>query len=51
MTPDSSAPCIGLSGKVAEPGEQAAAGVFLASDAARNINGAALPVDHGWSAI
>jgi NAD(P)-dependent dehydrogenase (short-subunit alcohol dehydrogenase family) len=44
-------PCIGLSGKVAEPKEQAAAIVFLASDAARNINRAVLPVDHGWSAV
>jgi NAD(P)-dependent dehydrogenase (short-subunit alcohol dehydrogenase family) len=35
---------------VAEPEEQAAAGDYLASDAARNINGAVRPVDHGWSA-
>ncbi|MGW4983579.1 SDR family NAD(P)-dependent oxidoreductase [Streptomyces mirabilis] len=44
-------PYIGLSDKVAEPGEQAAASVFLASDAARNINRAVLPVDHDRSAI
>jgi len=31
--------------------EQAAAIVFLASDAASNINGAILPVDNGWAAV
>lgn len=31
--------------------EQAAAIVFLASDAASNINGVILPVDDGWSAV
>ncbi|MEU1515221.1 SDR family NAD(P)-dependent oxidoreductase [Streptomyces sp. NPDC005811] len=30
---------------------QAAAIVFLASDAASNINGAVLPVDNGWGAV
>ncbi|MER5661266.1 SDR family NAD(P)-dependent oxidoreductase [Streptomyces mirabilis] len=43
--------CIGPAGKVAAAEEQAAAVVFLASDAASNINGAVLPVDHGWSAV
>ncbi|GAA4855971.1 SDR family NAD(P)-dependent oxidoreductase [Saccharopolyspora rosea] len=38
-------------GRVAEADEQAAAIVFLASDAASNINGAILPVDNGWSAV
>jgi NAD(P)-dependent dehydrogenase (short-subunit alcohol dehydrogenase family) len=38
-------------GRMAEPEEQAAAIVFLASDAARDINGAMLPVDDGWSAV
>ncbi|MEV0476489.1 SDR family NAD(P)-dependent oxidoreductase [Streptomyces prunicolor] len=38
-------------GKLAQPEEQAAAIVFLASDAARNINGVILPVDDGWSAV
>ncbi|MFF7167804.1 SDR family NAD(P)-dependent oxidoreductase [Streptomyces sp. NPDC008086] len=38
-------------GRVARPEEQAAAIVFLASDAASNINGVILPVDDGWSAI
>ncbi|QFR02194.1 glucose 1-dehydrogenase [Streptomyces phaeolivaceus] len=38
-------------GDVAQPEEQAAAIVFLASDAASNINGAILPVDDGWSAV
>lgn len=38
-------------GKLAQPEEQAAAIVFLASDAASNINGVVLPVDDGWSAV
>jgi NAD(P)-dependent dehydrogenase (short-subunit alcohol dehydrogenase family) len=38
-------------GRVAEADEQAAAIVFLRSDAASNINGAILPVDNGWSAV
>lgn len=38
-------------GRVAEAEEQAAAIVFLASDAASNINGVVLPVDDGWSAV
>jgi NAD(P)-dependent dehydrogenase (short-subunit alcohol dehydrogenase family) len=38
-------------GRVAQPEEQAAAIVFLASDAASNINGVVLPVDDGWSAV
>ena len=38
-------------GRVADAEEQAAAIVFLASDAASNINGVILPVDNGWSAV
>ncbi|GAA3762751.1 NAD(P)-dependent dehydrogenase (short-subunit alcohol dehydrogenase family) [Spinactinospora alkalitolerans] len=38
-------------GRLGEGDEQAAAIVFLASDAAGNINGAILPVDNGWSAV
>ena len=38
-------------GRVAEAEEIAAAIVFLASDAASNVNGAVLPVDNGWSAV
>lgn len=38
-------------GRVADADEQAAAIVFLASDAASNINGVILPVDNGWSAV
>jgi NAD(P)-dependent dehydrogenase (short-subunit alcohol dehydrogenase family) len=42
---------MGNIGRVAEAEELARAIVFLASDAASNINGAILPVDNGWSAI
>lgn len=38
-------------GRIAEGDEQAAAIVFLASDAASDINGVVLPVDSGWSAV
>ncbi|MER6958799.1 glucose 1-dehydrogenase [Streptomyces sp. NPDC000618] len=38
-------------GRLAEAEEQAAAIVFLASDAASNVNGVILPVDDGWSAV
>jgi len=38
-------------GQFSDPEEQAAAIVFLASDAAGSINGAILPVDNGWSAV
>lgn len=38
-------------GRVAAPEEQAAAIVYLASDAASGVNGAILPVDDGWSAV
>ncbi|MEU2967679.1 SDR family NAD(P)-dependent oxidoreductase [Streptomyces ardesiacus] len=38
-------------GRVSQPDEQAAAILFLASEAAGNINGAILPVDDGWSAV
>ncbi|MGY0063851.1 SDR family NAD(P)-dependent oxidoreductase [Streptomyces sp. LZ34] len=42
---------MGNVGRPAAPETQAAAIVFLASDAASNINGAVLPVDGGWSAV
>jgi NAD(P)-dependent dehydrogenase (short-subunit alcohol dehydrogenase family) len=38
-------------GRIATAVEQAAAIVFLASDAAAFINGAVLPVDDGWGAV
>lgn len=38
-------------GRLTEPEEQAAAIVFLASDAASAINGAILNADDGWSAV
>ncbi|MBC7270873.1 MAG: SDR family oxidoreductase [Streptomyces sp.] len=43
-------PYFGNVGAVSRPEEQAAAVVFLASDAASNVNGAILPVDNGWAA-
>jgi NAD(P)-dependent dehydrogenase (short-subunit alcohol dehydrogenase family) len=42
---------MGSIGRVAEAEEQAAAIVFLASDAASNVNGVILPVDNGWAAV
>ncbi|MEU9288268.1 glucose 1-dehydrogenase [Streptomyces sp. NPDC048275] len=42
---------MGNVGHPAEAEEQAAAIVFLASDAASNINGVILPVDNGWAAV
>ncbi|MET8136873.1 MULTISPECIES: glucose 1-dehydrogenase [unclassified Streptomyces] len=42
---------MGNVGRLAEAAEQAAAIVFLASDAASNINGVILPVDNGWAAV
>ncbi|WP_327268850.1 SDR family oxidoreductase [Streptomyces sp. NBC_01218] len=42
---------MGNVGKPASAEEQAAAIVFLASDAASNINGVILAVDNGWSAV
>ncbi|WP_405996202.1 SDR family NAD(P)-dependent oxidoreductase [Streptomyces sp. NBC_00986] len=44
------APRFGGTSRVASVEEQAAAIVFLASDAAAHINGTVLPVDEGWSA-
>ena len=38
-------------GRLAAAEEQAAAIVFLASDAASNISGVILPVDNGWAAV
>jgi NAD(P)-dependent dehydrogenase (short-subunit alcohol dehydrogenase family) len=38
-------------GRISEADEQAAAIVFLASDAASNVNGVILPVDNGWAAV
>lgn len=42
---------MGNIGRVAQADELAAAIVFLASDAASNINGVVLPVDNGWAAV
>ncbi len=42
---------MGNVGRTASADEQAAAIVFLASDAASNINGVILPVDNGWAAV
>ncbi|MFF3378350.1 SDR family NAD(P)-dependent oxidoreductase [Streptomyces sp. NPDC002680] len=49
--PKTLVPYLASVGRVAEPEEQAAAIVFLASDAASNINGVILAVDNGWSAV
>ena len=49
--PKALGPYFGNVGRVAQPEEQAAAILFLASDAAANINGAMLPVDKGWAAV
>ncbi|MBM7443215.1 SDR family NAD(P)-dependent oxidoreductase [Streptomyces sp. HB132] len=49
--PGALAPYMGNVGSPARAQEQAAAIVFLASDAASNISGAILPVDNGWSAV
>ena len=38
-------------GRIAAAEELASAIVFLASDAASNINGAIVPVDNGWAAV
>lgn len=42
---------MGNVGRASGAEEQAAAIVFLASDAASNINGVIVPVDNGWSAV
>lgn len=49
--PAALAPYLGNFGRVSEADEQAAVIVFLASDAASNLNGVVLPVDNGWSAV
>ncbi|MEU6148179.1 glucose 1-dehydrogenase [Streptomyces sp. NPDC047081] len=49
--PKTLGPYFGNVGRVSQPEEQAAAIVFLASDAASNVNGVILPVDNGWSAV
>ncbi len=41
----------GIMDRMSAADEQAAAIVFLASDAASNINGVVLAVDNGWSAV
>ncbi|MEU2271956.1 glucose 1-dehydrogenase [Streptomyces olindensis] len=38
-------------GRLCEPEEQAAAIVYLASDAASGVNGVILPVDNAWAAV
>ncbi|SIO88010.1 SDR family NAD(P)-dependent oxidoreductase [Nocardiopsis sp. JB363] len=42
---------MGNMGAIAESGQLASAIVFLASEAASNVNGVILPVDGGWSAV
>ncbi|MFC4504981.1 MULTISPECIES: SDR family NAD(P)-dependent oxidoreductase [Streptomyces] len=49
--PQALMPYMGNAGQPAAAETQAAAILFLASDAASNINGAVLPVDGGWSAV
>ncbi|MER5481324.1 SDR family NAD(P)-dependent oxidoreductase [Streptomyces sp. NPDC002734] len=49
--PATIAPYFGNIGSVTSAEDQAAAIVFLASDAAVGINGAILPVDSGWAAV
>ncbi|MFD7445963.1 SDR family NAD(P)-dependent oxidoreductase [Streptomyces sp. NPDC059909] len=49
--PQALRPYMGNVGRPAAPETQAAAIVFLASEAAGNINGVILPVDNGWSAV
>jgi NAD(P)-dependent dehydrogenase (short-subunit alcohol dehydrogenase family) len=49
--PTTLGPYMGNVGRIAEADEQAAVIVFLASDAASNLNGVILPVDNGWSAV
>lgn len=51
LGPQALFPSMGNVGQPAAAETQAAAIVFLASEAARNINGAALPVDGGWAAV
>lgn len=40
-----------MANRIATPEQQAAAILFLASDAASNINGVILPADDGWAAV
>ncbi len=42
---------MGNVGRVSDPDEQADVIVFLASDAAGNVNGVVVPVDNGWAAV
>ncbi|WP_019549670.1 SDR family NAD(P)-dependent oxidoreductase [Streptomyces sulphureus] len=42
---------VNMGSRTARAEEQAEAIVFLASDAASNINGVVLPVDNGWAAV
>ncbi|MGW5862900.1 SDR family NAD(P)-dependent oxidoreductase [Streptomyces sp. NPDC055239] len=51
LGPQALAPYMGNVGRPAGAETQAAAIVFLASEAAGNINGVILPVDGGWSAV
>lgn len=42
---------MGIGIGIAEAAQIASVAVFLASDAARNLNGAVIPVDGGWAAL